>query len=150
MSERTSETKRQSVVPYLMVENVDELIEFCRRVFNARLRGRLTRPDETVMHAEVTIGDSVVMMGEPMGEFGPVQAWVFVTVDDCEAVYARALEEGCESVMEITHMHHAGERYGGVRDRFGNVWWISTTVEGVPWDEQQRRILALVEQELGR
>ena len=141
--------ERRSVAPYLLVEEVAELIEFCREVFAGRLRGRLTRPDGTIMHAEIEIGDSILMMGEPMGEFGPAPAWIFVTVEDCEAVYARALEAGGESVMEVTHMHHAGERYGGVRDRWGNVWWISTTVERVPWDEQQRRIHALVDQELG-
>ena len=150
MTSTESSQPRHSVVPYLLVERVDDLIAYCRDAFEARLLGRLTRPDGSLMHAEVAIGDSLVMMGEPMGELGPAPAMLFVTVDDCEAVYERALAAGGESVMEVTHMHPAGERYGGVRDAHGNVWWISTTVEEVPWDEQQRRIQALVDQELGR
>ena len=149
MSYSELKRERQTAVPYLLVDGVDGLIDFCREVFDAELSGRLARPEGTVMHAEVLIGDSVVMMGEPMGEFQPAPGWVFVTVDDCDAVYARALQAGGTSEMEISHMHHAGERYGGVRDPFGNVWWISSHVEDVPWDEQQRRIDALVEQELG-
>ena len=150
MSENPVQSPRTSVVPYLLVDRVDDLIDFCRSVFDAELRGRLDRPDGTVMHAEVVIGDSLVMMGEPMGELGPAPAMLFVNVETCETVYERALAAGGESLMEVTNMHPAGERYGGVRDPHGNVWWISTTVEEVPWDEQQRRIDALVDQELGR
>ena len=137
------------MVPYLLVKEVDALIAFCETVFRAELRGRLTRPDGTVMHAELAIGDSVVMMGEPMGEFGPAPGGLFVTVDDCDAVYARALEAGGTVEMPIMDMHHAGERYGGVRDGCGNIWWIASDTERVSWEEQQRRIDALVEQDLG-
>lgn len=144
-----SRNRRPDVVPYLLVDRVDDLVDFARAVFHAELRGRLTRPDGTVMHVELAIGDGLLMAGEPMGEFGPTPGWLFVTVADCDRTYSRALEAGATSVMEVTDMHHAGERYGGVKDPFGNVWWISTTVDEVDWKEQQRRIDALVEQELG-
>lgn len=140
---------RPSVIPYLCVEGVDDLIAMLVNVFDARLIGKLRRPDGGVMHAEVQIGNSVVMMGEPMGQFDPAPAWVFVTVDDCDAVYAKALAAGCTVEMEMMELPHAGERYGGVLDAHGNTWWIATQTEKVSWDEQQRRIDALVEQGLG-
>ena len=102
------------------------------------------------MHAEIDIEGSRIMMGEPMGEFGPQPGMLYVRVDDPEATFARALEAGATSIMEITRMHHAGERYGGVQDPFGNSWWIATTEEVVPWPESQRRIDALIAQDLGR
>lgn len=136
---------RQTLVPYLLVERASDLIEYCTRAFDAQLCGRLTRPDGSLMHAELRIGDSLLMVGDPMGEFDPAPGWIFITVDDCDAVYARALEAGGTVEMEMTHMQHAGEKYGGVRDPFGNVWWIATNLEDVSWDEQQRRIDALAE-----
>ncbi len=131
-----------AVTPYLIVEGVAELVSFLERAFGAKASGLLDRPDGSVMHAEVRIGDSAVMMGEPMGEFGPMPASLFLYVEDCDATYARALEAGGVSVMEVTTMHHAGERYGGVLDPSGNIWWIATHVEDVSWEEQARRIEA--------
>ena len=150
MPTASDRVRPHGVCPYLLVEGVDGLIRFCERVFGARTFGRLVRPDGSVMHVEVEVEGSRIMMGEPMGEFGPSPAMLFVNVEQCEEVFERALEAGGESVMEVTRMHHAGERYGGVRDPFGNVWWISTSEEKVPWAEQQRRIDALVDQDLGR
>lgn len=142
-------TPHLGVAPYLLVEGVDGLLDFCVDVFGARRLGSLARPDGSVMHAEVEIEGAKIMMGEPMGEFGPHPGWIFVNVRDCEATFARAIAAGGQTVMPITRMHHAGERYGGVRDPFGNVWWISTREEDVTWDDQQRRIDALVDQDLG-
>lgn len=139
----------RGVVPYIIVPGVDELVDFCVEVFGAIRHGRLLRPDGSVMHVEIDIEGSRIMMGEPMGEFGPAPGMLFVNVDDAEVVFARALAAGAESVMDITRMHHAGERYGGVKDPMGNVWWISTREEDVPWEEQQRRVDALVAQDLG-
>lgn len=150
MTPKAALSHQQAVTPYLFVEGVDRLIDFCTEAFDAALIGRLTRPEGTVMHAEIKIGDSVIMMGEPMGELDAAPGWLFVRVADCDATYARAIGAGGESIMEVTDMYHAGERYGGVRDPLGNVWWIATAVEDVPWEEQQRRVDAMVEQELGR
>lgn len=147
----TPMTNRPGPIPYLFVDNVDQLIAFCVDVFGAELRGRLVRPEGAVMHAEVTIDGRRVMMGEPMGEFEANPAWIFLYVDDCDATYAKALEAGGTSVMEVTYMQHAGERYGGVKDPTGNVWWIAADLdESVSWEEQQRRIDALAHQQLGR
>ncbi len=129
-----------SITPYLLVEGVDELVGFLQRGFDAEARQRLERPDGSVMHVELRIGDSMLMLGEPMGEFGPMPSSIYLYVEDCDSVYRRALEAGGTSVMEVTHMYHAGERYGGVQDPSGNIWWIATHVEDVPPEEQKRRV----------
>ena len=136
----------QAVIPYLLVEGATELIPFLEQAFGAREMGRIPRPDGRMAHAELRIEDSVVMLGEPMGEFPSTPGMIFLYVADCDAVYARALEAGGTSVMEVTHMHHAGERYGGVQDPCGNVWWIGTHVEDLSWEEQARRAAGLAEQ----
>ncbi len=138
-----------TVTPYLLVEGVDQLISFLEDAFHATIHGKLDRPDGTVMHAELEVGDSMVMMGEPMGEFGPMPASIFLYVEDCDAVYDRALSAGGTSVMEVTTMQHAGVRYGGVEDPSGNIWWIGTQREEVSWEEQQYRIDAVADQQLG-
>jgi uncharacterized glyoxalase superfamily protein PhnB len=131
-----------TVTPYLLVDGVAELIQFLTEGFDAKLSHRLDRPDGSIMHVEVRIGDSVVMMGEPMGQFGAMPSSIYLYVSDCDSVYQRAVEAGGISVMGPTNMHHAGERYGGVRDPAGNIWWIATHVEDVPPEEQARRVQA--------
>ena len=130
----------RAVTPYLLVPGVARLAEFMRDAFGAVEVARQARPDGTVMNLEVRIGDSMVMAGEPMGEFGPMPGQIFLYVEDCDTVYRRALEAGGESVMELTTMKHNGERYGGVRDPSGNVWWVATHVADVDADEEARLI----------
>jgi len=84
-----------------------------------------------------------------MGEFDQMTGAIFLRVADCDQVYADVIAAGATPIMEVMTLPHAGERYGGVRDPFDNVWWISTHLEDVPWAEQQRRVDALVEQGLG-
>jgi len=139
----------QDVTPYLLIDDVPRLIEWLGDAFDATENGRLTRPDGSLMHAEVQIGDSIVMLGEPMGEFDAMPSSLFVTVSDCDAVYALALAAGGTSAMEVMTMEHAGERYGGVLDPCGNIWWIASTVEDVGWDEQQRRIDSVAAEQFG-
>lgn len=129
-----------AITPYLMVENVDKLLKFLKSAFAAQELLRLKRPDGSVMHAEVQIGDSRVMMGEPMDEFGPMPASIYFYVENCDAVYEKAIKAGGQSIMPPTDMEHAGERYGGVRDSSGNIWWIATHIEDVSTEEQARRI----------
>ncbi len=131
-----------AVTPYLVVEGVDELLAFLAEAFGAEEKCRLERPDGSIMHAEARIRGAAVMMGEPMGEFGPMPASNFLYVEDCDAVFAKAIAAGGVSVMEPTTMEHAGERYGGVKDPSGNIWWVATHLEDVSAEEQARRIEA--------
>jgi uncharacterized glyoxalase superfamily protein PhnB len=129
-----------TVTPYLFAGGVARLITFVTEAFNAQVLSRETRPDGTIMHAEVRVGDSMVMMGEASDEFGPMPTSIYLYVGDCDAVYRRALEVGGSSVFEIMNLP-SGERYGGVKDPCGNIWWIATHVEDVPPEEQARRWL---------
>lgn len=133
-----------TVTPYLVVPGVAGLIEFLQQAFEAEERHRMARPDGTIMHAEVRIGDSIVMMGEATGEFQPKPAMIHLYVTDVDATYRRALAAGATSVREPTDQFY-GDRTGGVKDASGNQWWIATHVEDVPADEMKRRSEAAVQ-----
>ena len=98
----------------------------------------MTVPDGRVVHAEVRIGDSMVMMGEPHGKWKSMPGAVFIYVQDADATYKKALEAGARSLMEPQDQYH-GDRYGGVEDSFGNQWWISMRIEDVSPEEMARR-----------
>lgn len=129
-----------TVIPYLIVDNVADLIKFTQNVFDAELRHKLDRTDGTIMHAEIKIGNSIIMLGEPMKEYGAMPASIYLYVTDCDKAYKSALDNGATSIMDVTTMYHAGERYGGVKDLSGNIWWIATHVEDLTHEEQARRI----------
>ena len=137
--------RMQSVTPYLLVDNVQLLIDFAESVFGAQLDYKLDRPDGKIMHAEILLGDSRIMAGEPMGAFEAFPCALYVYVENCDAVYAKAIAYGCQDIMKPTTMTHAGERYGGVKDSNGNLWWIATHMEDVTPDEQRKRIAEMKE-----
>ncbi len=127
-----------TVTPYLVVSGVARLIDFLKQAFDATEMHRSTRPDGTVMHAQVKIGDSPIMMGEVWGEFPPKAASLYLYVPDTDVVYKRALAAGAVSIMEPMDMFY-GDRNGGVKDFAGNEWWIATHIEDVPPAELERR-----------
>ena len=116
-----------TITPYLVVENVSTLINFLQEVFDAESRGEPQyREDGSIKHAEMKIGDSVVMMGEPMDTIGPMPATMYLYVDDSDHTYKRALAAGATSVLVPENYPH-GDRYGGV-DPVGNIWWLVTHI----------------------
>ena len=129
-----------TITPYLLVEGVSRLLAFLPEAFAAQVVACETRPDGAIMHAEVRVGDSMLMMGEASSEFGPMPASIYLYVTDCDAVYERALEAGGTSVFNLMDLP-SGERYGAVKDPCGNIWWIATHVEDVSPEEQARRWL---------
>jgi len=120
-----------TITPYLLVDGVAKLMSFLITAFDASELQRRHRPDGSIMHAEVQIGDSIIMMGEPSSEFGPMSASLYLYVSDCDSVYQRALQANGISVMEPTTRPSEGDRYGGVKDPSGNIWWIATHLEDV-------------------
>jgi uncharacterized glyoxalase superfamily protein PhnB len=137
-----------SVTPYLIVSGVLRLIDFLKASFDAQETERLMRPDGSVMHAEVRIGDSNIMMGEPAGQFQPMPGSMYVYVEDADAAYQRALRAGAASVMEPADQFY-GDRMAGVRDHSGNLWWIATHKEDVPPWELAKRAAASTKQPAG-
>jgi PhnB protein len=130
-----------SVTPYLAVQGVPKLINFLKQAFDAEERERMTTPDGRVSHAEVKIGDSIVMMGEPTGESKSMPCMIYLYLEDTDAAYERALEAGATSLRAPTDMFY-GDRNAAVTDPVGNQWWIATHVEDVPPEEMQRRAKA--------
>src|SRR4051794_30563563 len=126
-----------SVTPYLTVPDAAGLIDFLRRAFGAQEVHRFTR-DGAVSHAEVRIGDSVVMLGQAGGEWKAMPAALHLYVPDADAVYRRALQAGATSLREPADQFY-GDRMAGVRDPAGNYWWIATHVEDVSPEEMRRR-----------
>jgi uncharacterized glyoxalase superfamily protein PhnB len=116
----------RTVTPYLVVDGVEDLISFSQRVFGAVLRGDVRyRDDGSVQHAEISIGDSVIMMGEATDDFEPMPSTLYVYVPDCDVTFLTAIENGASSVLPVQNYPH-GDRYGGVQDQSGNLWWIVT------------------------
>jgi PhnB protein len=105
---------------------------------------RHTAPDGRLAHAEVRIGDSVVMIGEPGDDTAARPANLFLYVTNADATYKRAIQAGAQSQAEPADQFY-GERMGGVRDPFGNIWWIATHIEDVSPEEVQRRARAMAE-----
>ena len=126
-----------TVTPYLIVKGAAQLIDFLKEAFGAQETFRMPGP-EGIMHAEVRIGDSAVMMSDAMAEFGPMPTMIHLYVEDADAVYKRALQAGATPVQELKDQFY-GDRAGGVKDAFGNLWYIATHVEDVPMEELQRR-----------
>ncbi len=137
-----------TVTPYIIVADAVKLINFLTSAFGAVETERMTSENGRVMHAEVTIGDSRIMIGEPMGEFTAIPAGIYLYLPDVDAAYKRALAAGATSTMEAADQFY-GDRSAGVRDSQGNLWWIATHVEDVAPDEMQRRAKAAMQRRSG-
>ena len=127
-----------TVTPYMVVRDVSALIDFVKQVFDAMEIERTQRPDGSIMHAEVRIGDSVVMMGETQDDSAVMPAMLHLYLEDVDAAYRRALDAGAASLREPTDEFY-GDRSAGVKDSFGNQWWMATHIEDVSPEEMQRR-----------
>jgi PhnB protein len=118
-----------SVSPYLIVEGADATIKFLKDAFDAVELRRFPAPDGSggVMHAEVRIDDTVVMLADRPGEWPTVPAHVHVYVADVDASYQRALDCGAIAVQEPVKKEDDDKR-GGVKDAGGTTWWMATKV----------------------
>jgi PhnB protein len=119
-----------TVTPYLVVKGAAQLIDFLKQAFDAEEIQRMALPNGTISHAEVRIGDSVVMLGEAQGEYPSMPAMLHLYVEDVDTVYQRVLGAGATSLREPVNEFY-GDRIGGVRDSFGNQWWIATHMESL-------------------
>jgi PhnB protein len=135
-----------SVTPFMVVQGAAQLLDFLKQAFDAKEVHRpMQRPDGTIMHAEVRVGNSVLMMGEAMGEHTPMPSSLYLYVPDADAVYQRALQAGGTSLMEPTDQFW-GDRNAGVEDPAGNRWWIATHQEDVSQEEIEKRAAAWQQQ----
>ena len=130
-----------TVTPYLTVDDAALLIDFLQRAFNAQVKYEMKDDKGNIRHAEVTIGDSVVMIGQARDEWKPRPMTLYLYVPDVDALYKSALAAGATSLQEVTNQFY-GDRSGGVQDPQGNYWWIATHVEDVSPEEMDRRMKA--------
>jgi PhnB protein len=129
MSVQTKPEGYSSVSPYLVVEGAQRVIDFLKQAFGATELRRYDMPDGSIMHAEVRIDDTVVMIADGGGEWPAFPSWLHVYVRDVDATYRRALNAGGEAVQEPQQKEGDPDRRGGVKDPGGNTWWIATQVE---------------------
>src|SRR5215469_12774796 len=133
-----------TVTPYLIVKNAQTLLDFVTKVFDAKQRELIQGPDGRIGHAEVTLGDSVIMLSDKPPHLDAMPASLYVYVDDTDVRYKRALGAGAVSVMEPADQFY-GDRNAGVKDPTGNLWWIATHIEDVSPEELARRAKAKME-----
>ena len=127
-----------TVTPYMLVSGVARLLDFLKDAFGAEVLDTAPGADGTIMHAEARIGDTRVMMGESTAQWPSRPGGFYLYVEDCDAVYRRAVEAGGRSLREPTTEFY-GDRSCGVEDPSGNQWWIATHVEDVTPEEMERR-----------
>lgn len=127
-----------TLTPYLTVEGAARLMDFLRQAFGAVEILRTTRPDGTIKHAQMKIGDSYVMISDAGPPWKPMPTGIYMYVEDCDATYKRALQAGGVSLMEPADMSY-GDRNAGVQDPAGNFWWISTHIEDLSTEEMLKR-----------
>ena len=138
------------VTPYLCVEGANAAIDFYSEVFGATERMRMPAPDGKIGHAELQIGDSVIMLSDEypeMGQrspkaFGGSPVTISVYVEDVDAVFERAMKAGAKELRGVEDQFY-GDRSGQFEDPFGHKWSVATHVEDVSPDEMNRRAEAM-------
>ncbi len=128
-----------TVNPYIVVPDADRLAAFLKKAFEGEVVARIAGSDGSIMHLEVEVGDSVIMMGQSKGE--PRLCSLYLYVADTDSTHAAALEAGATSIMEPADRYY-GDRNAGVKNPAGNLWWIATRKEELSPEELQRRAAA--------
>jgi PhnB protein len=135
-----------TITPYLAVDDANEAIEYYKKAFGAKERGRMEGPGGKIGHAELQIGDGLIMLSDPFPqastrtprELGGTSGSVFMYVEDVDAVVQRAVDAGATITMEVADQFW-GDRFGSITDPFGHQWSIATRVEDVPPEEMAER-----------
>lgn len=117
-----------SVSPYLITENAQEVVDFLQTTLGATPLRRFETPEGSIMHAELDIDGTVVMLGEAGENWPAVPCHLHVYVPDVDATYARALENGGEPLQPPARRDGDLDRRGGVLDPGGNTWWFATQI----------------------
>jgi PhnB protein len=135
-----------ALTPSLAVDNAAKAIEFYVRAFGAKERARMPGPGETIAHAELEIGDSVLMLADPFPqssvkspkELGGSSVGIFLYVEDVDEVVQQAIDAGASVTMPVEDQFW-GDRYGSVTDPFGHVWQIATHKQDLTPEEIMER-----------
>jgi len=128
-----------TITAYTAVTGALNLIQFVVTAFDAQEIMRHLRPDGTIQHAQVAIGNSVLMLSEANAQWPPMPVNLYIYLPDTDVSYRRALKAGATSIMEPADQDY-GDRMSGVKDLCGNQWWIATPLpQAVPANLKERR-----------
>jgi PhnB protein len=138
-----------TLTPYLAVDDAAKAIDWYKKAFSAKERMRMDAPGGKIGHAELEIGDSLVMLSDPFPqastrppkELGGTSSSVFMYAEDVDAVVQKAVDAGATVAMEVADQFW-GDRFGTITDPFGHLWSIATHVEDVPPEEMAERAKA--------
>ena len=114
----------QTVMPYLIIEGAQKFMDFTKAVFDAKETYNHARSEGVIMHGEIIIGGSTIRFADATAQFAASPAGMFVYVEDADKTYEKALANGATSVMPPANQSYG--RSCGVKDAFGNTWWITT------------------------
>jgi PhnB protein len=136
-----------TLTPYLTVKDAARAIEFYKKAFGAQERGVMKGPDGKVMHAELKIGDSIVMLADEFPEYGSLSPQssggagmgLHIYVDGVDAAFDRAVKAGAQVEMPVSDQFW-GDRYGKLKDPFGHKWSIATHTKDMSADEMKRNM----------
>ena len=117
----------QTITPYLIIKNAAAFIDFTKKVFGAELINKHMRDETIIMHAEIKIGNSIIMLADSTAQFASEPAPFFIYVEDADETYQLALDNGAASRTALSNQSYG--RSGGVKDPFGNTWWITSEVK---------------------
>ena len=137
-----------SVTPYLIVQGAAKAIDFYKKAFGATEIMRFPGPNNTIMHAEIKIGDSPIMLADEQANYRGPQAYggspvsLMVYVENVDKVFKQAVDSGAKSVRDVADQFY-GDRVGTLTDPFGHTWTVGTHVEDVSMEEMQKRMAAL-------
>jgi PhnB protein len=139
-----------TVTPYLIINGAVQALEFYKRAFGAAETVRMPDPKGRIAHAEMKIGDSMIMLADEhheMGHRGPrtlggTSVSILLYVPDVDTVFDRAIKAGAKSQRPVADQFY-GDRMGTLEDPFGHVWTIGTHIEDVSAEEMKRRMAAL-------
>lgn len=132
-----------TVTPSLVVSGAAKVIDFMKVGLGGVERFRHGPPGGPIMHAEIKVGDSVVMLADSNPRFPPMPTALYVYVNDVDSAYKSALKAGGVSLREPTNEFY-GDRVAGVKDPGGNQWWLATHVEDLSPEEFERRAQAMM------
>ena len=139
-----------TVTPYLAIKDAAKALEFYRQAFGATVKSRLTMPDGRVGHAEISIGDSLILLADEFPAYGgkapstlggsPVSIHLYV--EDADTFFKQAVAAGARELKPLKDQFY-GDRSGQLQDPFGHLWWVATHKEDVSPEELQKRVEAM-------
>lgn len=122
-----------TVTPYIFVQDAENFVRFMYQAFDASERCRSLRPDGRIANTQLQIGNTTLMASEASEAYPAMPSAYYLYVEDADASMASALAAGASLEMEVADMSY-GDRQGGVRDPFGNIWWISQRLIDAPYE----------------